>query len=152
VKSGFIFNHQHLRPISASAMHRCMELTQESIKQIERIHSEWIQMEAAGENRRLLDLCADDIEFWPPDRPPILGRKAIVAQISIGSDQVESIEIADRSIRGSNDIAYLTASYKTKLSSAQNGSRRQIVGSHIWILKNHAGTWQVILVAWSRWL
>ena len=129
-----------------------MELTQESIGQIERIHSDWIQMEAAGENRRLLDLCADEIEFWPPDRPPTTGRKAILAQISNESERVESIEIADCSIRGSNDIAYLTASYKTKLSSAQNGTSRQILGSHIWILKNHGGTWQVILVAWSRWL
>jgi ketosteroid isomerase-like protein len=128
-----------------------MELMQESIRQIERIHSDWVQMEAAGENTRLLDLCADEIEFWPPDRPPIVGRKTIGAQISSGSERVENIEIGDRSIRGSNDIAYLTAWYKTKLSSAQNGSR-QILGSHVWILKNDAGTWRVTLVAWSRWL
>jgi ketosteroid isomerase-like protein len=129
-----------------------MELTQESIRQIERIHSDWIAMEAAGENTRLLDLCADEIEFWPPDSPPIVGRNAIVARMSSGSERVESIEIADRKIRGSNEIAFLTASYKTKLSSAENGTSRQILGSHMWILRNGGGTWQVILVAWSRWL
>jgi ketosteroid isomerase-like protein len=128
-----------------------MDLTQQSIRQIERIHSDWLEMEAAGESMRLLDLCADEIEFWPPDRPPTIGRQAIGAEISIRSDRVESIEIADRNIRGSNDIAYLTASYKTKLSSAQNSTSRQILGSHIWILRNHAGTWKIILVAWSRW-
>ena len=32
--------------------------------------------------------------------------KQFIAQKSIGSERVESIEIADRSIRGSNDIAY----------------------------------------------
>lgn len=144
---GFIVNHQHLRPISASVMHRCMELTQESIAQIERIHSDWIQMEAAGENRRLRDLCADEIEFWPSDGPPTAGRKAILAQISSGSERVESIAIGDCSIRGSNDIAYLTASYKTKLFSPQNGTSREILGSHLWILKNYGGTWQIILVA-----
>ena len=92
-----------------------MALSQESIREIERIHSNWIQIEVAGENRRLLDLCADEIEFWPPDSPPAVGRKAVVDQISSGSERVESIEITDRRIRGSNDIAYLTASYKTKL-------------------------------------
>jgi ketosteroid isomerase-like protein len=145
-------NHQCLHPIRASARHGCMELTQDSVRQIECIHSEWIRREAAGEDRRLLDLCADEIAFWPPDSPPRIGREAIGAQISRASERVESIEIADRSIRGSNEIAYLTASYKTQLASAQSGTSRQILGSHIWILKNHAGRWQVILVAWSRWL
>jgi ketosteroid isomerase-like protein len=96
-------------------------------------------------------LCADEIEFWPPDSPPAVGRKAVVDQISRGSERVESIEITDRRIRGSNDIAYLTASYKTKLSPAQNGMTREMLGSHLWILQNRAGTWQVTLVAWSRW-
>jgi ketosteroid isomerase-like protein len=128
-----------------------MALSQESIREIERIHSKWIRIEAAGENRHLLDLCADEIEFWPPDSPPAVGRKAVVDQISSGSERVESIEITDRRIRGSNDIAYLTASYKTKLLSAQNGMTREMLGSHLWILQNRAGTWQVTLVAWSRW-
>lgn len=128
-----------------------MALSQESIKEIERIHCNWIQIEAAGENRRLLDLCAEEIEFWPPDSPPVVGRKAVVDQISSGTERIESIEITDRRIRGSNDIAYLTASYKTKLSPGHNGMAREILGSHLWILQNHAGTWQVTLVAWSRW-
>jgi len=132
-------------------MHRCMPLSQESIREIERIHSNWIQLEAAGENRRLLDLCADEIEFWPPDSPPVVGRTAVVDRISSGSERVESIEITDRLIRGSNEIAYLTASYKTKLSPAHNGMTREMHGSHLWILQNRAGTWEVTLVAWSRW-
>jgi hypothetical protein len=49
-----------------------MELTEDSISQIELIHSTWIQMEAAGTDRQLLDFCGDDIEIWPPDSPPTL--------------------------------------------------------------------------------
>jgi ketosteroid isomerase-like protein len=128
-----------------------MALSQESIREIERIHSNWIQIESAGENGRLLDLCADEIEFWPPDSPPAVGRKAVVDQISSGGERVESIEITDRRIRGSSDIAYLTASYKTQLSPARSGMTREMLGSHLWILQNRAGTWQITLVAWSRW-
>jgi ketosteroid isomerase-like protein len=128
-----------------------MELTQDSVREIEDIHSSWIQIEIAGDNGRLLDLCGDDIEFWPPDSPPAVGRDAIMAQINSGSKRIQSIEISDRRIRGSNEIAYLTASYKTKLSAAENRTGAQIHGSHIWVLQNRAGTWQIRLVAWSRW-
>ena len=132
-------------------MHRCMELTEDSIKQIERIHSNWIQMEAAGENRHLLNLCGDDIEFWPPGSPPVVGRDAIMAWIRGGKEKIQSIEISDRRIRGSNEIAYLTASYKTTLTSAKNRKGRQVRGSHLWILQNLAGSWRIKLVTWSRW-
>jgi hypothetical protein len=56
-----------------------------------------------------------------------------------------------RRIRGSNEIAYLTASYKTTLSSAQDSTRRQVVGSHLWILEKRDGEWVVTLVSWSVW-
>jgi ketosteroid isomerase-like protein len=140
-----------LQPINASAKHHCMELTQDSIKQIERIHSNWIQMEAAGENRHLLDLCGDDIEFWPPGSPPVVGRDAIMTWMRGGKEKIHSIEISDRHIRGSNEITYLTASYKTTLTSAKNPKGRQVRGSHLWILQNRAGSWRINLVTWSRW-
>jgi ketosteroid isomerase-like protein len=129
----------------------CMELTEKSVKEIERIHSSWIQMEEAGENRHLLDFCGDDIEFWPPDSPPAIGRDVIMAQINKGSEKIQSIEISERRIRGSNEIAYLTASYKTTLSSGKNPNGREVLGKHLWILQNRAGTWQISLLAWSRW-
>jgi hypothetical protein len=131
-------------------MHPCMELTENSINQIELIHLTWIQKEAAGEDRHLLDLCGDDIELWPPDSPPALGREAILARIRGGKERIQSIEISNRRIRGSNEIAYLTASYKTTLTSV-NRQGREIRGSHLWILRNRAGTWQITLVTWSRW-
>lgn len=111
-------------------------------------------MEATGEDGQLLDLCGDDIELWPPDSPPAVGRDAILARIRGGKERKEkihSIEISNRRIRGSNEIAYLTASYKTTLTTAKNQQGRQIRGSHLWILRNRAGTWQITLVTWSRW-
>jgi ketosteroid isomerase-like protein len=62
----------------ASVIHAgCMsQLTEDDRRQIEQIHSRWMNFEVARENSRLLAFCADDIEFLPPDAPPVLGRAA----------------------------------------------------------------------------
>ena len=57
----------------------------------------WINcdtFEVAGEDRRLLALCADNIEFWAPDAPPVLGRTAVSAQLARGSTRIHGIEIS----------------------------------------------------------
>jgi len=139
--------------IGTSAIHvRCMDkLTEDAVREIEQIHSSWIEFEVAGEDHSLLVLCSDDIELWPPDAQPVLGRAAVSAQLAHGTPRIHGIEITDRRIRGSNEIAYLTASYKTTFSSAEDSTPRQVLGSHLWILQKLAGTWVVTLVSWSLW-
>jgi ketosteroid isomerase-like protein len=114
-----------LRLTGASAIHvRCMDkLTVDAVREIEQIHSSWIEFEVAGEDHSLMALCADDIELWPPDAQPVLGRAAVSAQLVRSTTRIYAIEITDRRIRGSNEIAYLTASYKTTFSSAQDSTR-----------------------------
>ena len=70
--------------------------------------------------RSLIALCADDIELWPPDARPLIGRSAVSAEMARATTRIHCIEITDRRIRGSNEIAYLTASYKTTFSSAED--------------------------------
>jgi ketosteroid isomerase-like protein len=127
------------------------ELTSDAIQEIERIHSNWIAHEVAGEAQKLIALCADDIELWPPEAEPVLGRAAVAAMMATGTTEIHSIEITDRRIRGSNDIAYLTANYKTTLSSTENSTPRQLLGSHLWILRTRTGTWKIHLISWSSW-
>jgi ketosteroid isomerase-like protein len=127
------------------------ELTEADVRKIEQIHSNWIESEVAGEDHSLMALCAEDIELWPPDAPPLLGRAAVSAQMASGTTKIRCIEIIDRRIRGSNEFAYLTASYKTTFSSAEDSTPRQALGSHLWILRKEAGTWVVTLVSWSLW-
>jgi ketosteroid isomerase-like protein len=143
----------HCRAMGASAIHvRCMnELTKDAVREIEQIHSRWVEFEVAGQSYSLMALCADDIELWPPDAQPVLGRAAVSELIAHGTTRIHCIEITDRRIRGSNEIAYLTASYKTTFSSADDSTPRQALGSHLWILRKRAGTWVVALVSWSLW-
>jgi ketosteroid isomerase-like protein len=131
---------------------RCMDnLTEDDVRKIERIHSRWIEFEVAGKASRLLTLCSDDIEFWPPDAQPLLGRMAVSAQLEREATRIHRIEISSRRIRGLNEIAYLTANYKTTFSSAEDCTPRQALGSHLWILRKRASSWLVTLVSWSSW-
>ena len=142
-----------LQGVGASAIHvRCMEeLTKDAVREIEEIHSSWIEFEVAGEGHSLMALCADDIELWPPDSRPMLGRMAVSTHMAHGTARIQRIEISDRRIRGSNGTAYLTAIYKTTFSSAEDSTPRQALGSHLWILRKRADKWVVTLVSWSLW-
>lgn len=127
------------------------ELTKNAAREIEQIHSNWIAYEVAGETHRLMALCAEEIELWPPDAQPLLGRAAVSAQTESGTTRILSIEITDLRIRGSNEIAYLTASYETMYYSVEDATPRRAVGSHLWILQNQNGMWVVALMTWSLW-
>lgn len=126
-------------------------LPEDAVQKIEQIHSRWIKFEAAGEVHSLMALCADDIELWPPDAQPLLGRAAVSAWMALGTTRIHSIEISERRIRGSSEIAYLTANYKTWFSLTGDSTPRKLRGSHLWILRRQAGRWFVALVAWSLW-
>jgi ketosteroid isomerase-like protein len=136
---------------SANDTQRMSALPEDALHEIEQVHSRWTELEAAGEVHSLMALCADDIELWPPDAQPLLGREAVSAWMARGSTRIHSIEITERHIRGSNEIAYLTANYKTTFSLKEDATLRQSRGSHVWILRKQAGTWVVALVAWSLW-
>jgi ketosteroid isomerase-like protein len=127
------------------------KLTEDAVREIEQIHSSWIEFEVAGEGHSLMTLCADDIELLPPDAQPVLGRAAVSARLAHGNTRIHDIEITNRLIRGSNKIAYLTASYKTTFSLPEDSTPRQTLGSHLWIVQKQAGTWVITLVSWSLW-
>ena len=58
------------------------ELTTDALSEIQQIHSNWVECEIVGDSLGLMALCADDIEFWPPDAPPLRGRAAVSAQMA----------------------------------------------------------------------
>ena len=74
------------------------KLTEDAVREIEQIHSSWIEFEVAGEDHSLMALCADDIELWPPDAQPVLGRAAVSAQLVRSTTRIQGIEITDRRI------------------------------------------------------
>ena len=126
-------------------------LTTAAIGKIEQIHSKWIELEIAGEDRKLIDLCTSDIEFWPPDAPPVRGRAAVAEYLAQGIARIQRVETTERRIRGSNEVAYLTANYETTFSTMDDPNPKRALGSHLWILRRQADQWLVALVSWSAW-
>ena len=127
------------------------QLAEDAIRDIEQIHSSWINFELAGEGQRVMAFCADDIELWPPDARPVLGRAAVSDHLAQGTTKIHGVEITDCRIRGSNETAYLTANYKTTFSTAGDSTATQVLGSHLWILRRRTGKWVIVLVSWSLW-
>jgi hypothetical protein len=86
--------------------------------------------------------------LWPPDAHPLIGRAAVSVEMARAT-KIHCIEITDRRIRGSNEIAYLTASYKTTFSSAEDSTPRRSIGNHLRIMRKQGGTWVIFVVTWS---
>ena len=126
------------------------KLSEDAVRDIEQIHSNWIKFEVAGDEYSLLTLCADDIQFCPPDAEPLHGHNS-VSQFVDATTRIHNIEISGRRIRGSSEIAYLTANYKTTFSTVEDPTPRRTAGSHLWILEKRAAGWVVVLVSWSVW-
>jgi hypothetical protein len=54
------------------------DLTDDAVREIELLHSNWIEFEIAGDDHSSMALCADDIELWPPDARPLLVNASIL--------------------------------------------------------------------------
>lgn len=106
------------------------QLTKTDARDIEGIHSNWIRFEVAGDVESLLSYCDDAAELWPPDAPPVRGRAAVSAWMAHGTMRIHDIEITDCRIRGSHEVAYLTANFRTAFSSAGDSTTRHVAGSH----------------------
>ena len=128
------------------------ELTKDDLREIEQIHSNWIEYEVAGDSHSIIALCADDIELCPPDERPLLGRAAVSAQMAREKTKIHSVEITDRRIRGSSEIVYFYRKrpnlrfHRPKTRPADKPSEA-ICGC----CDKRAGTWVVTLVSWSVW-
>ena len=67
----------------------------EEAARIELVHSAWINYERAGDLSHLLALCADDIEFWPPNAPPIVGREEVARYLNHSETVIHDIKVSD---------------------------------------------------------
>src|SRR5271163_2270660 len=94
----------------------------ETTAEIEHIHTSWINLEVAGDDQQLMTFCAESIEFHPPNAQPIVGRDAVSAYLTQGTTIVQAIEISQRVIRSSDEIAYLTARFKTTFSTQEDAT------------------------------
>lgn len=98
----------------------------------------------------MLDYCADDVVWMPPDAEPLRGRQAIRRWLSGPPVLIEEIEISGLAIVGDGRVAWKTCDFVTVSRAAGAVSPTVSRGSHLWILRRQDdGEWRVAVVTWT---
>ena len=127
------------------------ELSRQDLNKIKDVHDLWIAKEIEGNGSEVIDLCTQDIQWLPPNDPPILGKEQIAKHLAAHPTKVESIDISDRFIHGSGSLAYLISNYRTHYLTEGHAELRESTGSHLWVLRKEGDDWRVAVVTWSAW-
>lgn len=128
------------------------QLSDQHTEAIEEIHNRWIREELCGNNAQIIELCANNIKWIPPDAPPIVGKEAIAHYLNENVVELKDVQISDLTIRGNNSVAYLTCNYCSRFIAEGSSVAQEATGTHLWILCKTADSgWLVALVAWSLW-
>jgi len=107
---------------------RMIELSRQDLNKIKDVHDLWIAKELEGNGSEVIDLCTQDIQWLPPNDPPILGKEEIAKHLAAHPTTVESIDVYDLCIHGNGSLAYLISNYRTHYLT------EVIRGTHLWEL------------------
>lgn len=118
-------------------------------EQILDLHQAWLDAELDRNITILLQLCSDDIRFYPPNSPPIDGKLAVRKFLEPEPHRISSVETSSPQIEISGNLACKTATFTTRFSSERESDVRVVRGNHIWILRRNSGQWRITIIAWS---
>jgi len=128
------------------------ELPSQDVDAIKEVHNRWVREELAGDSSHVIELCAEDVMWIPPNAPPLVGKEAIAQYLSDSTGGLKDVQARDVVICGSGSVAYLTSSYHSQFVVEGNSEMQDATGTHLWILrKTGDGAWRVAIVAWSSW-
>ena len=116
---------------------------------IGRVHDAWLGYERTNTPSRVLELCAPDVRWLPPDGAAITGHDAIEAWLLENPATIQRLEITDRQIWVVGRLATLRARFETQIADG-HGERQIFTGSHLWVLEVAAESrWLVQSVSWG---
>lgn len=142
------------------------DLSEQDLAAIQDVHDRWINAELHGNHDQVIELCTDDVNWIPPNAPPLNGKHAISAYLDNNRVILQDIQLQNIEIHGNDSVAYLMSSYHTSFSVPDDAHElpsgsdvkqpssplQQVNGTHLWILrKTKDGLWRVAVVTWSSW-
>ena len=130
---------------------RMIELSRQDLNKIKDVHDLWIAKELEGNGSEVIDLCTQDIQWLPPNDPPILGKEEIAKHLAAHPTTVESIDVYDLCIHGNGCLAYLISNYRTQYLTEGHSGLHESTGAHLWVLRKEGDDWLVAVVTWSAW-
>jgi hypothetical protein len=116
---------------------------------IRRIHDAWVEAELRGDAEGVLNLCASDVEWLPPDAPPAVGRDAGRDLLRPSGVRLLSIQITDYVLDGADGRAIKVCRYETIFEWTATRIRGVARGIHTWKLEREARGWRVASVSWQ---
>lgn len=122
------------------------EFSKQDIANIKDLHKIWIAKELEGRGPEVVELCTDDVQWLPPDAPPIVGKEEIANYLATHHVKLLAIDVTDLSVKGSGSVAYLTSNYRTRYLTE---IAHEAKGTHLWVLRKEDGAWRVAIVTWS---
>ena len=118
------------------------------VEAILEVHEKWIAAELRGDPEGVLALCTDDVRWLAPDSQVVEGKEAARRLLADASAGVESIDIRELRVEGTETLAYKTCRYETRFRAESRRGRRLARGTHLWILRRVGRRWKVALVTW----
>jgi len=128
------------------------KLSEQDLKSIKQLHDMWIAKELEGKGSEVVDLCTEDVQWLPPDGPPIVGKEEIANYLSTERVKLLTVNAADVSVQGSGLVAYLISTFTTRyLTEGHSEVTHEAKGTHLWVLRKETDQWLVAVVTWSSW-
>ena len=115
------------------------------------IHHAWIDAEQRGDIEAMLELCAQDVRFIPPNMPSKKGKDTLREFLQKSGDVIKELEISNMDIEISGSLAYKTASFVAHVEELDASAVQTIRGTHLWVLRREGFQWKIAIVAWSIW-
>jgi ketosteroid isomerase-like protein len=116
---------------------------------IRRLHDAWIEAEIRGDAEAVLSLCADDIEWVPPNGPSVFGRDAGRDLLLAPDARTVSIRVTDLVVDGAEGRATKACRFETVFEVTATRLRGVVRGSHSWTLEQGRQGWRVVSVSWQ---
>jgi ketosteroid isomerase-like protein len=113
------------------------------------LHKRWILVELSGDSSKLIEYCTDNVIWMPPHASPLLGKETIARYLNETRAHIKDVKISNLTIRGNDNVAYLTSDYSSHFVPRGQTSTQEANGSHLWVLEKHVQVWLVAVVAWS---
>jgi uncharacterized protein (TIGR02246 family) len=124
-------------------------LSDRDVRAIQAVEQRWLAAEIAGNPAAVLELCADDVVWMPPGVATLQGKDAIRTWLGQPTERIDDLRLTNVRIDGDGDVAYKTADYQTRYVPGGATEPVTAAGSHVWVLRRLAGSWRVVVAAWT---
>ncbi len=121
-------------------------------KAIGSLRETWVRALRGKQLEQAVDLYVDDAVFFQPVGSPVTGRANIRALFATVMKTYDSdIQLDSKALGVSGNLAYDSGTYQELLVTIANGTKQQLTGSYLMVLKREPrGKWKIVQHMWTQ--